>query len=125
MDSKETQLASLDEIGLKYAYDFGKGKLYTGGDKTSLGQGFTREYETLFERFRFERINLLELGVFHGKSLAMWSEYFDNGSIHGIDIDLKHYHANVPQLVKLGLNKDKVKVYQVCATFLVVSCDIA
>lgn len=33
---------TLDEIGLKYAYDFGKGKKYTGGDKTSLGKNFYR-----------------------------------------------------------------------------------
>ena len=71
MESKE--LASLDEVGLKYAYASGKGKAYTGGDKTSLGQNFTREYDTLLRPRRLERISILELGIFHGKSL---SEFF-------------------------------------------------
>lgn len=93
---------SLDEIGLKYAYNFGKGKQYVGGDKTSLGQNFTETYEKLFDPMRKEKINLLELGVFYGKSLAMWTEYFSNGKIYGIDISLKRFNEEEQTLKKYG-----------------------
>lgn len=104
---------SLDDIGLKYAYAFGKGKLYTGGDKTSLAHGFTKHYQTLLQHLRLEPVQLLELGVFHGKSLAMWSEYFAQGTVHGVDINLKHFYANESELRKRGLDTSRLRVYQV------------
>lgn len=104
---------SLDDIGLKYAYNFGKGKNYTGGDKTSLGQNFTKTYATLFEPIRDNKINLLEIGVFHGKSLAMWCDYFPNGMIYGVDINLSSYHVNEPILRKHGaFGKNNVAVIE-------------
>ena len=43
----------LDEIGLKYALpDHGKGKQYTGGDKTSLGFGFMKDYSKIRKKRR-------------------------------------------------------------------------
>src|ERR1700744_48365 len=97
---------TLDEIGLKYTYNYGKGKTYTGGDKTSLGQYFTKEYERIFYDLKEEKINLLELGIYHGKSLAMWSDYFTSGHIYGLDIDLKPFHDNEQSLKKHGAFKN-------------------
>jgi hypothetical protein len=104
---------TLDEIGIKYAYDFGKGKNYTGGDKTSLGKNFTKIYESLFLKMKNDPLNLLELGIFHGKSLAMWSDYFVNGTIHGIDINLKYYYENLSKLTNLGaFANNNIKVFK-------------
>ena len=104
---------TLDEVGLKYAYDFGKGKNYTGGDKTSLGHNFTKTYETLFHSLMKDNINLLELGVFYGKSLAMWADYFVNGMIYGIDISLKRFYENEQELKKHGaFTNNNVKVIE-------------
>lgn len=97
---KKNHHLTLDEIGLLYAYDFGKGKYYTGGDKTSLGHHFTKTYERLFNSMKGDDINLLELGIFHGKSLAMWSDYFPYGMIYGIDISLKPFYENEQELRK-------------------------
>ena len=109
----EEKTESLDTIGLKYAYNYGKGKNYTGGDKTSLGKNFTKHYEILFKQMHLTPINLLELGVFHGKSLAMWGDYFANGTIYGIDRDLQCYNENFPMLKKCGAFKNEnVKVYE-------------
>jgi hypothetical protein len=104
MDQKT--LLTLDEIGLKYTYDYGKGKLYTGGDKTSLGHDFCKDYDELFGKIRDSKINLLELGIFHGKSLAMWSDYFANGMIYGIDISLKDFYDNEKDLRRHGAFKN-------------------
>ena len=66
---------SLDEIGLE-----------CGTDKASATHGYLRQYERFFERFRHERITLLEIGVLGGASLKMWETYFPNATIIGADI---------------------------------------
>ena len=101
-------LLSLDEIGIQYIEDgqFSKGKEYRGGDKTTLAKGFTNKYAKLFDSIRLEQITMLELGVLHGRSIAMWSDYFQNGHIHGLDISLGPYNYNKSTLLKLGAFKN-------------------
>jgi len=106
------QLACLDEIGLRYTAKPSHarhGERYFGGDKTSEGQHFTAFYEHLLAPYRAQRnVQFLELGVWFGKSLAMWADYFDDGSdvgsctVHGVDIDLRRFHAHRPELTALG-----------------------
>lgn len=54
-----------------------------GTDKNS--HGFIDHYESLFEKFREENFNFLEIGVFLGASIKMWNEYFTNAKIYGLD----------------------------------------
>jgi hypothetical protein len=56
-----------------------------GGDKGSL-----HSYIEVYEREMTKRrnIDLLEIGVWEGHSLAMWQEYFKASRIIGLDIDL-------------------------------------
>ena len=43
-------------------------------------------YDLLFAKFAQEKVNLLEIGVFNGGSLAMFKDFFQPGSeIHGIE----------------------------------------
>ena len=44
-------------------------------------------YERYFDSFRLKRPRFLEIGVQYGGSLKMWSEYFENAKIFGIDIN--------------------------------------
>jgi hypothetical protein len=46
-----------------------------------------REYESLLGLLRHERFALLELGVFHGDSLAMWRDGFPRATIVGVDVE--------------------------------------
>jgi len=48
--------------------------------------GYTKVYEKYFESLRDQRLKILEIGIADGKSLLMWSDYFKNSSIIGIDI---------------------------------------
>lgn len=42
-------------------------------------------YEKVFEKRRFEKLKILELGVANGHSIASWHHYFPNSEIYGID----------------------------------------
>lgn len=43
-------------------------------------------YERDFEKFKNEKINILEIGIFRGESMSSWVEYFPNATVYGIDI---------------------------------------
>jgi hypothetical protein len=47
--------------------------------------GFIEFYEPLMENYKNEYFNFLEIGVFFGSSIDMWSEYFTNAKIFGMD----------------------------------------
>ena len=121
--AKAAALPSLDQIAMRYAAPpskpAGKDK-YFGGDKASgeglrvcgSGQGFTAAYEKILSPLRaMPGLQLLELGIWYGKSLAMWCDYFDDGSqkgtatIRGIDIDLRRHNLHKPDLLSMGAYK--------------------
>ena len=54
---------------------------------TFYGESYPHVYERYFSTIRDKKINLLELGVWQGKSLRMWREYFPNAKIVGVDIN--------------------------------------
>ncbi len=71
----------LDTIGLVY-----------GTDKVG-GHFYTTHYASHFKKFRYRKINLLEIGVggygdpkAGGESLRMWKKYFPFARIFGLDI---------------------------------------
>ena len=82
-------MQSLKEIGLKYKTD-----------KATEHQ-YCDFYEQHLSHLRFDKIKLLEIGIYKNQSLMMWKEYFPNAEIHGIDIvdytgnmiEGVHYHC--------------------------------
>jgi hypothetical protein len=46
---------------------------------------YVDSYAELFKPYRNQPINLLEIGIDFGYSLALWRAYFDKAIIHGID----------------------------------------
>lgn len=66
-------MLSLKEIGIKY-----------GTDKVE--HGFCDFYEEHFSKWKnYGEFNILELGIYKGQSLQMWSEYFPDATIYGVD----------------------------------------
>lgn len=61
-------------------------------------------YNKEFKKYQNKEINLLEIGVYHGASLALWSLYFPNANIVGLDIsdqvEEKYQHLD---RVKIGI----------------------
>ena len=64
---------------------------FYGTDKgTNAGNGlpchnYTSTYSEYMESSRGKNVNLLEIGVLYGNSVKMWTDYFTNGFIYGID----------------------------------------
>ena len=77
-------MATLTEIYPKYSAPAEGGT----GDKGTAHSYINHLYTPLFERLKDDQIKLLEIGVGAGHSIKMWHEYFKNGNITGIDIDL-------------------------------------
>lgn len=49
------------------------------------GNGYTKVYYELMKNFRYDSINIFEIGIYFGASIKMWAEFFPNGKIFGID----------------------------------------
>ncbi len=56
-----------------------------GTDKGDYKSYIDLFYEKNFFEFKEKKINLLEIGFRHGASLCLWSNYFKNGHILGLD----------------------------------------
>lgn len=67
-------MPTLDELALKY-----------GTDKSSAGHGYAKTYAEWLDPIRDQVRNVLEIGIDKGASLRMWSEYFPQARIFGID----------------------------------------
>ena len=70
-------MQTVEEIFLKY-----------NTDKNKLFHNYSRQYESIFQKFRSENIKYLEIGVFEGESLKAMRDVFQNAEfILGIDIN--------------------------------------
>ena len=78
-----------------------------GTDKCSIGHGYLRHYERILGNLRHVPLTLLEIGIHRGASLRMWSEYFERGTIIGVDIqpDCRKY-AGGRREVEIGSQAD-------------------
>ena len=57
------------------------------GDRHPLHKHFYIDvYDNLLSQFKDSPIQLMELGIASGASLLMWSQYFTNGIVTGLDI---------------------------------------
>lgn len=57
-----------------------------GTDKSSEIHNYCVKYEKYLPFNRYNKLNILEIGVLDGKSLKTWKEYFYRSNILGIDI---------------------------------------
>lgn len=54
-------------------------------------------YEKLFNDFRNNEINLLEVGIYKGGSVKLWSDYFPKANIYACDIE---DNIKIPEIKK-------------------------
>jgi cephalosporin hydroxylase len=107
LSHRQTQLSTLDELGIKRVTD-----------KCSLEHDYLRKYERLFRPFRDLPITVLEIGVFDGGSLHLWEDYFSRATIVGIDInrDCKKYEGG-RRIVEIASQADETVMKMIGARY--------
>jgi tetratricopeptide (TPR) repeat protein len=58
-----------------------------GTNKSSLGIDYLRHYERIIGDRRNDTFQFLEIGIAEGSSLRMWTKFFPNAQIIGVDIN--------------------------------------
>ena len=61
------------------------------GDKGTAHSYIENYYHNRFDKIRYNKLNVLEIGVSTGLSLEMWSEYFPNSNIIGVELENINY----------------------------------
>ncbi len=64
--------------------------------------GYLDHYDRAFAPWVNREVHLLEVGIYHGGSLRLWRDYFPNGQIVGVDL-------NIPDDLK---NEERIQVFQ-------------
>jgi hypothetical protein len=85
-------MKTLDEIAIEHQTD--KATVFTR--TYAKPKGFTIHYERFFAPLRFDKLNILEIGVAGGESIQMWLDYFECASVYGVDIVEKTNPWNDP-----------------------------
>jgi len=83
------------------------------GVPLSLPLGFTDKntihpyfdvYDKIFKRLKYSAKNVLEVGIFNGASMILWHDYFENATVHGVEINKNR--------IPIELNGyDRIKTY--------------
>lgn len=77
-------------------------KLREAFDKHNSDKGRKHTYEIVYEKYfellKNKPINLLEVGIFNGSSIAAWLDYFPNATVYGIDLFGIVPEENIPIL---------------------------
>ena len=87
---------------------------FYGTDK--VDHGYIDIYSELFESIKDEKNNVLEIGVWGGASICMWSKYFSNSHIMGMDVptEIKEntiYPFSVEQSAQLAASLGNVSLF--------------
>ena len=112
---------NLTDLGIKHGTD------KVNDHHSFAGECYTDIYHKYLNGLREKSFNFLEIGVRDGSSLRMWSEYFPNAQIIGIDIDpeCKRYETENIK-VEIGPQEDELflkNVIEKYKTFRVVLDD--
>lgn len=79
---------------------------FFGTDKGPKAHNYTPIYDALLSPYRAKAPRILEIGVKEGLSLNMWSRYFGNATILGVDINPKCKELVGDFFVEIGDQSD-------------------
>jgi len=94
-------MKTLEQVFAKYSSTDG------GGDKGSL-HSYIEVYAREMNKTR--DVDLLEVGVWEGHSLAMWGEYFKASRIVGVDVDVSRCKFDVDARLCDGTNAESLQL---------------
>ena len=75
---------------------------------------FLKIYEDYFFSLKNKKINILEIGIYEGKSLMIWKNYFPNANIVGIDI--QSYNFKTERIATFVGDQTDLKFLYSCLT---------
>jgi len=61
-------------------------------------------YEKLFRPYRDTATDVIEIGVFKGGSIDLWTSYFTRATVHGVDVKPCVYAPEQPDRVRLYIS---------------------
>jgi SAM-dependent methyltransferase len=84
-------------------------RLFPNRGSSSKSDDVYRLYERYFDKFRDKKIVLFEIGVYEGESTKIFSRYFRNGTILGVDLSPRTIDfSGLPNvMVKRGEQSDR------------------
>jgi tetratricopeptide (TPR) repeat protein len=92
-----------------------------GTDKSSAVKfcwDYLRHYQPLFDPWRDQPINMIEIGIAQGSSLKVWKSYFSRANIVGIDINPEcAQYASDRVTVEIGSQIDPGFLQRVCEKY--------
>ena len=78
-----------------------------GKDK---GHGYAKFYETHLNKFKYQKIKILEIGSFSGASAAAFVKFFPNADIYCLDINLLNFKYSSKKIHVFGMNSSDKKM---------------
>ena len=75
---------------------------------TKKGLGYFEIYEKYFNKIRFKKLKILEIGIENGGSLRTWKKYFPNSKIVGLDIKKMNFVIKNVDLIEGDQSSTKV-----------------
>ncbi|MDB4845545.1 class I SAM-dependent methyltransferase [Candidatus Pelagibacter sp.] len=87
-------------------YNTDKGSVFN----KNLGSGFTKFYEKHLNKFKNDRINILEIGSYSGASAAAFAKYFPNSKIYCLDINLRNFIYSSNRIFPFGIDSSNKKM---------------
>jgi len=78
-----------------------------GKDK---GHGYAKFYEKHLTKFKYQKINILEIGSFAGASAAAFVKFFPNAQVYCLDINLLNFKYSSKKIHTFGVNTSDKKM---------------
>lgn len=89
----------------------GRYKTNAGGDKITSFH-YNTIYEPHFDKFKDQKINLLEIGILEGDGLVLFSNYLPMANIYGSDIDINPTQNKLSHWLEIGALKEKPILFE-------------
>ena len=83
-----------------------------GTDK-GAAHNYLEHYDRLFDDYKSKEINILEIGILWGESLKLWSKYFENAKIYGIDIFHRQHNGSLISKERVLENLDGHNIHSI------------
>ena len=103
-DQDSFKNASLDFLFNHYNTD--KGSVFN----KNLGLGFANFYDNHLNKFKNDKINILEIGSYSGASTAAFAKYFPNSKIYCLDINLRNFIYKSNRIFTFGIDSSNEKM---------------